>query len=46
LTTYKASIEVEINLNNIKDLAKAIEEGSKFAQLHDVEYEVDEVYSE
>jgi hypothetical protein len=36
---------VELDLKSIKDLAKAIEEGSKFGHLKDVEYEVDEVYS-
>jgi hypothetical protein len=43
VTGFKATIEVELDLNDQKDLAKAIEEGSKFGQLSDVEYEVDEV---
>lgn len=40
---YKASIEVELDLKEQKDLSKAIEEGSKLAKLQDVEYELDEV---
>ena len=43
VTGFKASIEVELDLKEQKDLAKAIEEGSKLGQLQDVEYEVDEV---
>lgn len=43
VTGYKASIEVELDLKDQKDIAKAIDAGSKFGQLQDVEYEVDEV---
>jgi uncharacterized protein YggE len=43
VTGYKSEIEVELDLEDGKNLAKAVEAGSKFGTLSDVEYEVDEV---
>lgn len=43
LKHYVSTIEVELDLKDSKSLGKAIEAGSKFATLQDVEYEVDEV---
>jgi uncharacterized protein YggE len=43
VTGYETEIEVELDLADGKNLAKAIEIGSKFGTLSDVEYEIDEV---